>query len=268
MKTLNKKLLFVLIILIVPAGLFASFVYKYKQPSTSTPTIPVLKTYHNEEFGFEFQYPADWTLHPSVLKNPLSKFELIGTAPEEKVPNTIIPSILVNIVTPDFADRASISFKNLNASTSTVIVGGVEGTKYEYEFESIPQIAIVLPFGEYRMILGARKEYEGVFNQILSTFQFLNSINLNSQGVIPVAVLTNEFFNARDVIIGSVFFAGAASLRGNPEDVDNDGDLDLILHFDTQSFNLTPADTEATLTGRLDNDTLIKGADSIKIISK
>ncbi|MFQ6083824.1 MAG: hypothetical protein ACE5WD_10760 [Candidatus Aminicenantia bacterium] len=95
-----------------------------------------------------------------------------------------------------------------------------------------------------------------------------NSVNLESEGVIPVAVLTDAFFDANGIVIDSVVFAGANPLRGNLEDVDGDSDLDLILHFETQSLQLNPTDTEATLTGQLDNGTLIKGTDSIRIIGK
>lgn len=66
----------------------------------------------------------------------------------------------------------------------------------------------------------------------------------------------------------SIVFAGANPLRGKLEDVDNDGDLDLILHFKTQSLHLTSTDTEAILTGQLYNGTLIKGKDSVRIVSK
>lgn len=93
-----------------------------------------------------------------------------------------------------------------------------------------------------------------------------NSINLKSKGATPVAILTNPFFDAKDVVIDSVLFAEAKPLRGNLEDIDNDGDLDLILHFNTQSFKLNPADSETVLTGELTNGNLIQGTDSVRII--
>lgn len=95
-----------------------------------------------------------------------------------------------------------------------------------------------------------------------------NSINLKSKGVTPVAVLTDQFFNAKDVVIDSILFAGASPDKGKFEDIDKDGDLDLILHFNTQSFQLGPTDIEAVLIGRLTDGTLIKGIDSIRIVSK
>jgi hypothetical protein len=95
-----------------------------------------------------------------------------------------------------------------------------------------------------------------------------NSINLKSKGVTPVAVLTDEFFDAKNIIVDSILFAGASPDKGKLEDVDKDGDLDLVLHFKTQDLQLTSIDTEAVLTGKLTNGTLIKGTDSIRIVGK
>lgn len=97
---------------------------------------------------------------------------------------------------------------------------------------------------------------------------FPNSINLNSKGVIPVAILSDTFFNAQDVVIDSVLFAGAKPLRSKHEDIDKDGDLDLVLHFNTQTLRLIPTSTEAILTGRLMDGLLIKGVDSVRIVQE
>ncbi|PIT97339.1 hypothetical protein COT77_01985, partial [Candidatus Berkelbacteria bacterium CG10_big_fil_rev_8_21_14_0_10_41_12] len=94
-----------------------------------------------------------------------------------------------------------------------------------------------------------------------------NTINLKSKGVTPVAILTDEFFDAKDIVLNSIILAGASPTKGKLEDVDNDGDLDLILHFETQSLQLISGDTEATLTGELKDGTLIEGTDFIRIIS-
>jgi hypothetical protein len=110
--------------------------------------------------------------------------------------------------------------------------------------------------------------WDGIVDIDIKPGSYPNSINLKSKGVTPVAVLTNKFFNAKDIVIDSVVFAGANPLRGKYEDVDNDGGLDLILHFSTQSLQLTSTDTEAVLTGQLYSGTLIKGKDSVRIVTK
>src|SRR3990172_6587865 len=50
-----------------------------------------------------------------------------------------------------------------------------------------------------------------------------NSISLVSKGVVPVAVLTTDEFDAGNLDPASVVFAGASSLRLVQQDVDSDG---------------------------------------------
>jgi len=94
-----------------------------------------------------------------------------------------------------------------------------------------------------------------------------NSINIGSKGVVPVAILSGPSFDAEDIVINSAVFAGAKPLRGSFKDIDSDGDLDLILHFDAQSLKLAQDSTRATLTGQLTDGRLIKGSDSVRIIT-
>lgn len=100
-----------------------------------------------------------------------------------------------------------------------------------------------------------------------------NSINLGSKGKVPVAVLSSPTFDATTVDVASVRFAGApVNLKNNGtfqssfEDVNGDGLLDLMLHFNTQSLNLTAASTSATLTGSTLNGRCITGTDSVNIV--
>lgn len=93
-----------------------------------------------------------------------------------------------------------------------------------------------------------------------------NSINLESRGVVPVAVLTTDEFDASTVDPVTVLFAGAAPLRWATEDVDYDGDLDLIFHFKTQELDLDMYSTEATLTGQTFDGIPIEGTDTVNIV--
>ena len=97
---------------------------------------------------------------------------------------------------------------------------------------------------------------------------FPNSINVDSKGVIPVAILTTESFDATTVDPPTVEFGpnGAPPIRWAVEDVDSDGDLDLILHFKNQETGIAAGDTEATLTGALFDGTPIIGVDSVRIV--
>jgi hypothetical protein len=97
-----------------------------------------------------------------------------------------------------------------------------------------------------------------------------NSININSKGVIPVAILTTDDFDAADVDPETVRFgpAEARPVHYALEDVDGDGDIDMILHFKTQETGIAPGDTEASLTGETYSGHKIVGTDSVRVIDK
>jgi hypothetical protein len=95
-----------------------------------------------------------------------------------------------------------------------------------------------------------------------------NSINLKSKGVVPVAVLTTAEFDASSADPATVFFAGVMPMRWTWEDVDSDGDMDLLFHFKTQELNLTASSTEATLTGTTFGGQPIQGTDTVNIVPK
>lgn len=93
-----------------------------------------------------------------------------------------------------------------------------------------------------------------------------NSINLKSKGVVPVAVLTTDWFKASDIDPDSVLFANAGPVRWTLEDVDGDGDMDMLFHFRTKDLDLTRTSTEATLTGTTYAGPVIQGTDTVNIV--
>ena len=100
---------------------------------------------------------------------------------------------------------------------------------------------------------------------------FPNAINPNSNGVIAVAVLTTDAFDATTVDPSTVHF-GKTGTEANPEryaleDIDLNGDLDLILHFQTQDTGIACGDTSAFLTGETFDDEMIEGTDYILTVA-
>ncbi len=98
----------------------------------------------------------------------------------------------------------------------------------------------------------------------------LNSINLGSRGLVLVAILTTDDFDAATVDPLSVLFgpgeASEAHGMGHWEDVDGDGDVDLMLHFLIQNIGLGQGDTQACLTGLTFDGMSIEGCDSVRIV--
>lgn len=80
-----------------------------------------------------------------------------------------------------------------------------------------------------------------------------NAIQPDGRGVIAVAVLTKDGFDATTLDSLSARFGPDGALethgRGHVEDADGDGDLDLILHFRTDETGIACGDTTATLVG-------------------
>jgi uncharacterized delta-60 repeat protein len=97
-----------------------------------------------------------------------------------------------------------------------------------------------------------------------------NTINPKSNGVIPVAILTTESFDATLVEPQSVRFgpkgAREAHQKGYLEDVNHDGEPDLVLHFRTQNTGIKCGDTSASLTGATLDGVPIQGTGSIKTV--
>ncbi|MEE8120850.1 MAG: hypothetical protein V3T55_04940, partial [Anaerolineales bacterium] len=97
-----------------------------------------------------------------------------------------------------------------------------------------------------------------------------NSVNPYSKGKVPVAILTAETFDATQVDWETVLFGpgGATESHGRAhvKDVDDDGDMDLVLHFNTQDTGIQCGDIEATLTGETFSGLLIRGSDAINTV--
>ena len=94
-----------------------------------------------------------------------------------------------------------------------------------------------------------------------------NAINPVGTGLIPVAILTTDTFDATTISPITVRFGPAGASPEHPlghlADVDSDGDLDLVLHFGTQESGIQCGDTEASLTGETFDGQAIQGSDSI-----
>ena len=101
------------------------------------------------------------------------------------------------------------------------------------------------------------------------------SVNLRGSAMLPVAILTTSTFDARDVAPVTVCFGDAENATqrdcteahgtGHLEDVDGDGDTDLLLHYDAEDAGLDAGDTRACLEGETLAGTPIHGCDGVTV---
>jgi hypothetical protein len=100
-----------------------------------------------------------------------------------------------------------------------------------------------------------------------------NTINLGSNGTVPVAILSTADFDATKVDPLTVTLASAPVKlkgKGTPmfsiEDVDRDGRPDMLVHVSTQALVLSPNDTEAVLEGNTTEGIYIRGSDTVRVV--
>ncbi len=102
-----------------------------------------------------------------------------------------------------------------------------------------------------------------------------NKLNIKSNGVIPVAILSTTDLDATTVKVSTVCFgdAGAETERdctekhrkGHHDDVNGDGLVDLVLHFETQQTGIDGNDSEACLSGETTDGQQLEGCDDIHV---
>ena len=98
-----------------------------------------------------------------------------------------------------------------------------------------------------------------------------NPINPNSMGLVPVAILGDDSFDVADVDVTTLAFgpdgaAPAHAMVGHLEGVNDDGLTDLVTHYRQKETGLAPGDTEACISGALNDGTPIEGCDAVRVL--
>lgn len=94
-----------------------------------------------------------------------------------------------------------------------------------------------------------------------------SSVKLKSKGVIPVHIFTTDDFDATTIEVTTVKFgpgeAEEAHGKLHIEDVDDDGDLDVVMHFRVQESGLVLGLNEVTITGTYGDGLAFEGTDTV-----
>ena len=101
-----------------------------------------------------------------------------------------------------------------------------------------------------------------------------NSINPQNRGKIPVAILSTADFDAPievdedSLTFGRIGDEISLTFCVGAEDVNDDGLMDLICHFDTQAASFQQGDTAGILMGNTIDGVPIQGGDSVRIVGQ
>jgi hypothetical protein len=96
-----------------------------------------------------------------------------------------------------------------------------------------------------------------------------NDVNPKKKKKIPVAVLGSTDFDATQIDFSTVTFGpdGATPVHdGHVKDVNRDGFMDMVFHFNTQETGIVCGDTEATLMGETFGETQFTGNDAVTTV--
>lgn len=255
--------------------------YQYEVASDAASAQPIDRTALDFEPPIQdIMSPRGWTAGPFDDRNTLGwhAFENVEPAPGDPDTGDVLPPLFP--ITPGTA-MTGFAFKSPNppgtvkfyATGFTPLPSAPGEMEVEQQLEACPSIAgSFFDLAVSGTTQGPVKAPSVVAIAIdIKPGSAPNSINPASKGVLPVAILTTSSFDAASVDLGTVRFgpgqAQEAHGTEHSEDVDGDGDTDLVLHFATQDTGIHCGDTEATLTGRTISGQPIQGTDAIATVS-
>jgi alpha-L-arabinofuranosidase len=280
---------------------FTTHDYQYPIEYIKRPNYYVYELY-NRHFGdvlietdvqSEFYDISDYQFYPEVLeKYSLEKYFNLSPSPSTKIPYLSVNASKSNDGTKiylmvinkkmDEPLSALIELKNFlpSETVSAWVLRGphvtatneerednvivvheeftIQSNPFEFIFDPHSVTAIEIEKGEFAVAIDIKPDSDK------------NRINLKSKGVISVAILTTEDFDATTVDPLSVTFGPDEAIEakgiGDIMDTDGDDDLDFVLDFNTQMTGITCGDTEAGLTGTTFEGQAIEGLDSINTV--
>jgi hypothetical protein len=127
--------------------------------------------------------------------------------------------------------------------------------------------------GDYKLIVsGVTPQVQQINIEIKPGNDGLAPINPRSNGKIPVALLSSNEFVAMNVDAASLTFGPTGNESSlshcgrNGEDVNGDGRLDLVCHFENQKAGFAKGDLEGILRGKMKWGSSFEGRGLLKVV--
>jgi len=177
-------------------------------------------------------------------------------------------------------DEGSISrydsrLENFVIPASGYYVVGV--TAYDRQFRNGGNLTTGKTFGngDYKLVItGVTPQVQQISIEIKPGNDEIAPINPRSKGKIPVALLSSSKFDAMNVDVSSLTFGATGDESSlshcgqSGEDVNGDGRLDLVCHFENQSAGFEKGDLEGIVRGKMRWGTRIEGRGFLKVVAE
>jgi parallel beta-helix repeat protein len=175
---------------------------------------------------------------------------------------------------PMFVDAANGDY-HLQYNSPCIDAGINAPELPDYDFDGDLRILDGNNDGTAVVDMGADEYYIGIVEVSIDIKpgSYPNTINLGSQGNIPVAIFSTSDFDTTTIDPTTVTLAGASvklKCKGTQmssfEDVNGDGLKDIVAQVDVTALELTVGDMEAVLEGKTFDGIFIRGTDTVRII--
>ena len=134
---------------------------------------PGMQIYHNEEWGFAFEYPEGWKIRENVIMAVTSLFS-VYVEPEQG--KHLPRPVFINVVTSDWGERIKQTHEKRSEDNMTEVVVGdnIPALKHNSEDMGLPVSSYLFSVeNAYWINIAGKHEYEDVLEQVVSSFRFI-----------------------------------------------------------------------------------------------
>ncbi len=201
---LNKKFAITFVVLVLLGASAYAGIWYWQDQQVAQEVVPTFtpradgstsltaswKTYTNTKYGFEFKYPSNWKEWSTSSDKDITFYDPSVNYGSDS--DRLFPAVTINVQADTFSGSIIEYDKSINPAiaalrqNSTEIIGGK--TAYVYTGKGVVDFRIVFNrsdiylFSSSAATIAANKNEESaqpvrqVFNQILSTFKFIDSV--------------------------------------------------------------------------------------------
>jgi hypothetical protein len=150
-------------------------------PSPTPTIIPEIdtsdwKTYRNEKYGFEFNYPGDWNISDSDTEYNLGASFVKDILKHEKNGTYMFEFFIFN----NPSDQKWYTVNNLDQVEYITIDNKISAIKGQEKYEGFPALVSIWTYNSkgylFRSIprMAEEPRFKEIFDKILSSFKFIN----------------------------------------------------------------------------------------------